>query len=218
MTTQAVDDLLRRCPSLASSAEDIKGVLEALTDTFSRGGKVLLCGNGGSASDADHIAGELMKGFLLSRRLPAAERARFSAAGAADLGEVLQGALPAVALTGPAALLTAVANDTSGTAGFAQQVYGLGRPGDALLGLSTSGNSENILSAFRVARLLGLTTILLSGKTGGRIRPWADHAICVPETSVPRVQELHLPVYHALCADLETRFFGEPDSEVVRKG
>lgn len=182
----------------------------ALVDTFSGGGKLLTCGNGGSAADSEHIVGELMKGFLHPRPLPAAEKAALTQQ-AGSLGERiasgLQGALPAISLTSQTALNTAVLNDNDPELIFAQQVYGLGRPGDGLLGISTSGNSLNVVCAVQVAKLKGLRTIALTGRSGGRLLGEVDVCIRVPAERVTEVQEYHLPVYHAICLMLEAHFF-----------
>ena len=206
-----LDRLIERYPALAECRDDLRAVRDLLAATFRTGGKLLLCGNGGSASDCEHIVGELMKGFLKRRPLPAAEAERIVAVGGADVGgeiaERLQGALPAVALTSSVALGSAVSNDVHGDMIYAQQVHGLGRPGDALLGISTSGNARNVLHACVVARARGMRTILLTGRTGGSLRAHADVAIRVPADNVVEIQEFHLPVYHALCLELEEAFF-----------
>lgn len=204
-------NLLHRYPILASCRADLEAVYGALHECFARGGKLLLCGNGGSAADAEHIASELMKGFLLPRALPVDERKRLHEIAGEDLGSVLQGALPAIALTSQIALSTAVTNDNRGDMAFAQQVYGLGRSGDVLLGISTSGNSQNVVNAFHVARLREVQTVALTGQNGGALAQIADFAIRVPATLVTEIQELHLPIYHALCVALEIAFFGEKE-------
>ncbi|MEI6432373.1 MAG: SIS domain-containing protein, partial [bacterium] len=163
-------------------------------------------------ADSDHIVGELMKGFLRPRRLPAPVQERL-ARGSQEIGPHLaaglQGALPAISLCGHHALLTAIVNDNGADYVFAQQVYGLGREGDTLLGISTSGNSRNVLYAVEVARTLGMHTIALTGRSGGAMAARMDIAIRVPADTAVAIQELHLPVYHALCSALETRFFKE---------
>lgn len=197
-------------PRLAPVLPDIARALDVLADSFRYGGKLLLCGNGGSASDCDHIVGELMKSFLRPRPLSSALRdALITEAGKEDslLADSLQGGLPAISLTGHPALALAIANDVRADIVFAQQVLALGRPGDVVLGLSTSGNARNVINAFHTARALGLRTVLLTGCSGGKLAPLADVAIRVPATTVVEIQELHLPVYHALCAALEELFF-----------
>jgi len=209
-----LDDLVRRYPPLTACADALQSALDVLTATFENRGKVLLCGNGGSASDCDHIVGELMKSFLRPRPIPAAHRDALSQAGSEGraLADALQGGFPCVALTAHTALNLAVANDVAADVVFAQQVYVSGRAGDVLWGLSTSGNSVNVVNAFRVARILGMRTIALTGLAGGKLAQMADVAVRVPATATPQVQELHLPIYHALCAALEERFFGTPDT------
>jgi D-sedoheptulose 7-phosphate isomerase len=179
-------------------------------DCYASGGKVLVCGNGGSAADADHIVGELMKGFLRKRPLPADQRASLAAADPEfgdDIAAKLQGALPAINLSAASAFTTAFGNDVSAYLAYAQAVLGYGRRGDALVGLSTSGNASNVLAAFTVARNLGLKTIGLTGSGGGKMSGRCDILIKVPAQSTPKVQELHLPVYHCLCAMVEAHFF-----------
>ncbi len=205
-----LEDLVCRYPVLAPCAGSMQAAFDLLTASFQKQGKLLLCGNGGSAADCDHIVGELMKSFLRARPILAEHRnvlCRMGAEGEA-LAQVLQGGLPCVALTGHTALNFAVSNDVTSDAVFAQQVYVLGKPGDVLWGLSTSGNSVNVVNAFRVARVLGVRTIAFTGEAGGKLAKMADVAVCAPSTSTPEVQELHLPIYHALCAALEEHFFG----------
>jgi D-sedoheptulose 7-phosphate isomerase len=178
---------------------------EMIRDCFESGGKLLLCGNGGSAADCEHIVGELMKGFLLPR--PVADQV-FDGGVPDALLSKLQGALPAVALTGHPALASALVNDTDARLIYAQQVLGLGRPGDVLLAISTSGNARNCCLAAQTAKARGLSVIALTGKGGGRLGQLADCLMDVPETETYKVQQLHLPLYHALCARLEAHFFG----------
>jgi phosphoheptose isomerase len=203
------EDLLNRYPILQVCLRDIEAAFTLLCDTFESGRKLMVCGNGGSASDAEHIVGELMKGFLLPRPLPGAARQRLHEIAGEDIGACLQGALPAVSLTGHPALSTAVANDIRADLVFAQQVYGLGQAGDALLGISTSGNSSNVVHAFHVAKLVGVSTIAMTGRSGGILATQAQVSICVPADTTPEIQELHLPIYHALCIALESLFFGK---------
>ncbi len=172
---------------------------------YVRGNKLMLCGNGGSAADAEHIVGELMKGFLLKR--PVAERV-FPGGVPDPALEKLQGALPALSLNGHPALAAALVNDTDASLIYAQQLLGLGRPGDVLLCISTSGNARNCCLAAQTARALGVEVIALTGAGGGRLAELSDCLIAVPERETYRVQQLHLPLYHALCARLEARFFG----------
>ncbi len=194
--------LTRRYPVLAGMKDEIKQVYEIIKDSYEKGGKLLVCGNGGSAADSDHIVGELMKGFYKQRKLSVEEKIRFG-----EQGEKLQGALPAIALTQHGALSTAFLNDVDPDMVFAQQVSGYGREGDALLGLSTSGNSVNVISAAKVAAAKGMKVITMTGKDGGMLRELSDVCLIVPAQVTADIQEFHLPIYHALCAMLEEYFF-----------
>jgi D-sedoheptulose 7-phosphate isomerase len=205
-----LDELIRRYPPLSACRDSIESAFRALSVSWSAGGKLLVCGNGGSAADADHIVGELMKGFLSRRPLPEDMRARLRAADAAlgpTLADSLQGALPAVNLTAGAALLSAFGNDVRPELSYAQAAWGHGRKGDVLLGISTSGNAANVRSAFVVARSVGMTTIGMTGRGGGKLAGLSDILIAVPADRTFEIQELHLPVYHCLCAMAEERFF-----------
>ena len=203
--------LIARYPALAGVRSDIAAAFELLAASFAAGGKLLIAGNGGSASDAEHIVGELMKSFALPRPMGAVFQAAAEAADP-DLGPVLadglQQGLPAIALNAHTALGTAWLNDCTPELVYAQQVAGYGRPGDVLLGISTSGNSADILYAAVAARAQGLKAVGLTGEGGGRLAPLSDVCIRVPDTQTYKVQELHLPVYHCLCMMLEERFFG----------
>ena len=203
-------ELLDRHPELTAIKEDILNAYIALRDCFAAGGKVLTAGNGGSCADAEHIAGELMKCFSKKRPLKEESRAALIAADPARgeaLSDLLAEALPVIALTGHAALSTAVMNDNDATALFAQQIWGWGKAGDILLALSTSGNAENLLLATAAAKARGMKVVLLTGKVGGALAPLSDIAIRVPAKESYLVQELHLPVYHTLCRMLEHHFF-----------
>lgn len=200
--------LLDHYPELASCQEDVMKVFGVLCECFHNGGKLLLCGNGGSAADCEHIVGELMKGFLLKRHVSEELAGDPSLGGT---GRLLQGALPAISLTGQPALSGAIQNDIDAKMVFAQQVYGYGKPGDVLLGISTSGNAENVLQAARVGRAMGLHTVALTGENGGKLAPLCENAIKVPAKETYRIQEYHLPVYHTLCAMVEAAFFGDID-------
>jgi D-sedoheptulose 7-phosphate isomerase len=207
---QMLTQVIERYPVLQECGPALERALDLFLATYEQGGKLLICGNGGSAADSEHIVGELMKGFLRPRPLPADLRHRL-AADAGDEGRMiadhLQGALPAIALTGHLALATAIANDTRADMVFAQQVYGLGKPGDTLLGISTSGNARNVAHAFHVAKACGLHTVALTGRAGGVLATLADVAVCAPADTVVAIQELHLPIYHAWCIALEAHFF-----------
>lgn len=197
-----LERLMKRYPMLAGMREEIELVFEMIKDSYEKGGKLLVCGNGGSAADSDHIVGELMKGFYKQRKLPAAEKIRFG-----EQGEKLQGALPAIALSQHSALSTAFLNDVDPDMVFAQQVYGYGVEDDVFLGLSTSGNSLNVISAAKVAAAKGMKVITMTGKDGGAMRELSDVCLIVPAQMTADIQEFHLPIYHALCAMLEDYFF-----------
>ncbi len=207
---EQLDVLIERYPVLAGIRGQVLAAYEIMRECYEGGGKLLVAGNGGSSSDSEHIVGELMKGFI--KRRPVTEEFA-KALEAADpergpeLAAKLQGGLPAIALTGHAALSTAYLNDVDGDLIFAQQLYGYGKPGDVFLGISTSGNSRNVVYAMAVAKAKGLKTIALTGRDGGIMGRTADVAVIVPETETYRIQELHLPVYHALCLMLEEHFF-----------
>ena len=195
-----------RCPAARRS----RRLQRKLIAVFRAGGKLLLCGNGGSCADCDHIAGELVKGFLKKRPLPAPLQDKIGRAlpeGGTALAQALQGGLPAISLAAHPALFTAFANDVSAEYAFAQQVIAYGRPGDLLIGISTSGNARNVACAVATAKAVGLATIGLTGAKGGKLRELVDIAICVPANETMRIQELHLPVYHALCAQVEEALF-----------
>ena len=209
-TKGAIDTLISRYPALEVCRDSVTAAAEAIVHTYKTGGKVITCGNGGSAADAEHIVGELMKGFLKKRPVPqefAAKLAEISPAHAEYLTKNLQQPLAAVSLVAGVALPTAFANDQAGDLVFAQQVYGIGRTGDVLLAISTSGNSANVIYAVELAKALGITTVALTGKSGGRLKAIADITIAVPDDETYRIQELHLPVYHALCIAAEAEFF-----------
>lgn len=198
-------------PDLAVILPEVEAAYQLLVTSFSTQGKLLTCGNGGSASDADHIVGELVKGFLLKRSVPESYRTKIEGDYATEgryLADNLQGGLPAIALTAHTALATAFSNDVAPDLVFAQQVYAYGRPNDVLMGLSTSGLSGNVLHAFRVARSLGVRTIGLTGRSGGLMAPLCDVLVRVPYDETPRIQERHLPIYHSLCTAIEAHFFG----------
>ena len=203
--------LMRRRPELEGCGKAILDVYHALAGCFESGGKLMMVGNGGSCADCEHIAGELMKGFYLPRPLPEETAARIREEtedllpGASGL---LQQGLPAIALTGHPALTTAVQNDNHPLLAPAQQIVALAGPKDAVLGISTGGNAKNVLLAIRTAKALGLVTIGLTGENGGMLKKICDLAVAVPGNTSADVQELHLPVYHALCAMLEEHFFG----------
>ena len=209
-TTEAIfDDLFARYPALGVCRDQVESAYEILLQTYRGGGKVLCCGNGGSASDSEHIVGELLKKFKKHRDIPADLKAKLLAAGpeGAQLAEKLEGALCAVSLLSMSGILTAFANDVGWDEAYAQQVLGLAKPGDTLIVISTSGNSRNCVLAAVLARALGVKTVGLTGEKGGRFRDVCDVAVCVPACETFKIQEYHLPVYHALCAMLEDELF-----------
>ena len=200
--------LFDRYPTLRACERDLRAAFDLLATAYRNGNKLLVCGNGGSAADSEHIVGELMKGFLKRRPISEADAAKLEAvAGGKEIAGRLQGTLAAISLPSQTSLLTAVANDGDYDLTFAQQVYGLGRAGDVLLAISTSGNSANVNNAAIVAKAFGLKSIALTGKSGGALAPLVDLAIKVPSDNVAEIQELHLPVYHWLSTELEAAFF-----------
>lgn len=207
-----IDTLLTRYPALSECRDDIIKAYEIVEEAYASDHKLLIAGNGGSAADSEHIAGELMKRFKTPRPCPPdfAERLiSIDPERGENLSKNLERGLMAIPLVAHEALTTAYINDVDGLGVFAQQLYGFGRPGDVFLGISTSGNSKNVMSATVVARALGIKVIGLTGATGGELASVADVSIRVPETETYMIQELHLPVYHCLCLMLEDRFFGE---------
>ena len=197
------DELYGRYPQLNGCESEIAKAFDLLLTCYKNGGKVLTCGNGGSAADAEHIVGELLKKFRKHRDIDSGIAAKLPP----ELVAKLEGALPAVSLVSMSGILTAFANDVAWETAFAQQVYGLGNPGDVLIALSTSGNSVNCVNAVLVAKAKGLKVISMTGEGGGKLAALADAAIRVPESETYKVQELHLPIYHAICAELENQLF-----------
>ena len=204
-----VDNLIARYPNLIPVKDDIIGAYDILETTYSNGGKVLCCGNGGSCADADHIVGELMKSFKFKRKISDNMKTSLSAYGymGDKLSLSLEGALPAISLNSHNALSSAYINDVDSSTVYAQLLYGFGKAGDTLITLTTSGNSPNCLYAAVTAKAMNINVIALTGQGGGNIADIADITIKVPEQETYLVQELHLPIYHCLCAMLEERFF-----------
>ena len=205
-----LEQMIRKYPEMDICLPDIRLAVDLLHHTYTNGGKVLVCGNGGSASDSEHIVGELMKGFMLRRPVNESVRARLNEAFPGQgnyLADHLQGALPAISLVSQSALASAFINDVEPDMVFAQQVFGYAKEGDAVIGLSTSGNSKNVLHALQVAKAMGARTIGLTGCSGGLMKEVCDTIIRVPYDSTPDIQERHLPVYHAICMILEEAFF-----------
>lgn len=195
-----MDNIFERYPQLKCCENDIEKGLNLIVETYKNNGKVLVCGNGGSASDCEHIVGELMKGFLNKRKI---DDKRLSQ----DLKENLQGALSAISLCSQTSLMTAFNNDLNPDYVFAQQVYGYAQENDLLIAVSTSGNSKNVLKAVEVANCIGVKTLALTGGNGGKIKEIATVAIRVPSDETYKIQEYHLPIYHYLCGMVEKEFF-----------
>ena len=208
-TRRILTDMLERYPALEANEAEILSVYEMMERCFANGHRLYLCGNGGSAADCEHIAGELLKSFKKSRPLSADLMEGLKKQG--DRGQVLienlQGGLPTVSLCGHTAFSTAFQNDCDPMFVFAQQVGAWGQEGDVLLTLSTSGNSKNCIYAATVAKAKKMSVVALLGGSGGELKVFADASVVVPEKETYKVQELHLPVYHCLCAMLEEEFF-----------
>lgn len=209
---ERIDELIKRYPVLLTVRDDINAFYKTLKECYDNGGKLLIAGNGGSCADAEHIVGELMKGFCKRRAVSDEFREKLIEADRENGEEIagkLQGGLPAMALSNHQALNTAFANDVDADFYYAQQVYGYGKKGDVFLGISTSGNAKNIMYAAAVAKAKGMKVLGLTGKTGGRLAKAADVSIIVPEEETYKIQELHLPIYHAICLMLEDTYFEE---------
>ena len=206
-----IEDLMDRYPSLLPCRNDILSAFSVLEKCYENDHKLLIAGNGGSAADAEHIAGELMKRFMSPRPVSSEFRKKLVSVDEErgnELAKNLEQSLMAIPLVAHEALTTAYINDVDALGVFAQQLYGFGRPGDVFLGISTSGNSRNILNATVVARALDISVIGLTGADGGELKQVSTVCIRVPEDETFKIQELHVPVYHALCGMLEERFFG----------
>lgn len=208
-TKKIYDELFERYPILGCIKDNVLNAFELIKSTYIQGGTLYCGGNGGSSSDSEHIVGELLKSFKKHRAVDdktTANLLTFGEDGAYVLSK-LEGSLPAVSLISQTGILTAFANDKSWDTAIAQQLYGLGKQGDCLVVLSTSGNSKNCLYAVMVAKAKGIKTIAFTGNSGGQLKALCDECICVPEMETYKVQELHLPIYHTLCAMLEEEFF-----------
>ena len=205
-----IQHLIDRYPCLESARSEIQKACDMLIASFAKGGKLLIAGNGGSSADAEHIVGELMKSFVKKRKLPDDFIKEIRNSGDEISGYLisrLQPGLPAISLSGHASLNTASINDIDGDIAFSQQVYAFAKHGDVFLGITTSGNSRNVLYAAATAKAKGINVIALTGGNGGRIKEIADVSIIVPENETYKIQELHLPVYHCLCLVIEEYFF-----------
>lgn len=211
-----LDLLMDRYPVLSPIKAQIRDSFEIIRLCYENGGKLIIGGNGGSCADAEHIVGELMKGFKLPRPLDAQMQEalkQFSPELGAELAAHLQGGLSAIALSSHPALNTAFLNDVNGEMMYAQQLNALGKPGDVFLGISTSGNAKNVQYAAITAKAKGMKVVALTGKDGGALDALADVNMIMPSRETYQIQELHLPVYHCLCLMLEEYFFGIPEDE-----
>ena len=206
---ECLETFFGRYPDMLACEAEVRRARSILTETFKGGGKLLVCGNGGSAADSEHTVGELMKSFRFKRPVDGAFARAYREVNGLDAPAWLEGALPAISLVSQTALSTAFGNDEAAVGVFAQQVYGYGEPGDALLAVSTSGNSANVVEAARVARAKGVRVISLTGSRESELPGLSDVCVRVPRDEVFQVQELHLPVYHVLCAAAEADMFGE---------
>lgn len=208
-----MEELFARYPALHICKNEIEQALQTMEQTYRCGGKILLCGNGGSHADCDHIVGELMKSFILPRRTPQKDVEKleqlYGSEAAQQFASCLQRAVPAISLPSQGAVLSAYGNDVSPQMAYAQLVYGYGRPGDLLLCLSTSGNSENIVNAARIAKAFGLSALAFTGQNACALDSICDIVIKAPAEETYRVQEYHLPIYHYLCMELEKRLFSD---------
>lgn len=205
---EVLDTLFENYPELRACEGEVRAAASTVLGSFRAGGKLLVCGNGGSAADSEHAVGELMKSFRFKRRIDPAFAEAYREANGSDAPSWLEGALPAISLVSQTALSTAFGNDEAAVGVFAQQVYGYGEPGDVLLAISTSGNSANVVEAAKVARAKGVRVVSLTGSGESALTALSDTCVRVPRDEVFRVQELHLPVYHALCAAVEAELFG----------
>lgn len=209
-----LEDLVVRNPELGAAKKDISKAFELLKNSYENKGKLLICGNGGSAADSDHIVGELMKRFSIPRAISEELKTKLES----NFGEQgkymaskLEGSLPAISLNGHNALSSAFANDVDAQLIYAQQVVGYGNKEDVLLGISTSGNAKNVVAAMIVAKAKGMKVLGLVGRDGGEFNKYCDVLINVGGDCTPQIQELHLPVYHVLCQTLEYHFFGKSE-------
>lgn len=209
-TLREVDTLIERYPVLSHLRIPLVECIECLKCCFENDGKMLVCGNGGSAADSLHIVGELMKDFASARPLPSQLNTTLHSQFPDEADyyiKSLQGALPVISLVNEVSLTTAYSNDRASNLVFAQQVIGYGKPGDVLFAISTSGNSANVLHAARIAKAMGVKVVSLTGETGGKLKELSDILINVPSRVTYQIQELHLPVYHAICLALEEELF-----------
>lgn len=205
-----IDIVIERYPCLECLRDQLLQSVEQMKDAYFHGGKILTCGNGGSAADSLHIVGELMKSFVAKRSIPDELSKKISEKFPEDAPlylENLQGAIPSISLVNEVSLMTAFGNDKSSELVFAQQVLGYGKRGDVLIAISTSGNSANVLHAAKIAKCMGIHVISLTGESGGKLKELSDILLAVPSNITYQIQELHLPIYHALCLAIEAEVF-----------
>ena len=205
-----MENLIKRYPQLEVCRESLKKALDAMIETYKNGGKILLCGNGGSCADCDHIVGELMKGFLSMRKIDENMAEKIGEMFPEDkeyFEKTLQGSLPAISLPNQSALLSAFANDVDADMVYAQLVFGYGKPEDLLIAMSTSGNSKNVVNAAKLAKVKGMKVLAFTGERESKLSDICDITIKAPECETYKIQELHLPIYHYLCAEVEKQKF-----------
>lgn len=211
-TIKIIDRLFKRFPEISDYEDEIRNAVKMIVKCYKNKGKLLICGNGGSASDSLHIVGELMKSFVLPRKLENKyiEKIQNLFPENADYFiENLQGTLPAISLVNETALMTAYSNDNSADLCFAQQVLGYGNSNDILIAISTSGNSENVIYASQIAKVKDMKVISLTGRNGGKLKKLSDININVSSAQTFIIQEYHLPIYHTLCLAVENEIFGD---------
>ncbi len=211
-TGSLLQDLMARRSELEPQTENIKKMLDMMIDTYNNGGKILVCGNGGSNSDAEHIVAELMKSFMLKRKLPNDLRQKMADMFGYDgefLAENLQGSLPAINLNAHGSLISAYSNDVVSITGYAQQVYGYAKPEDLLICISTSGMARNVRYAAKLAKVMGIRVASLTGQSGGKLKYVSNCTIFAPSEDTHIIQEYHLSIFHFLCAAVESEFFAE---------
>ncbi len=207
-----IEKLYKRYPNLISCKKDIGSAIEIIKACYKKGNKIITCGNGGSAADAEHIVGELLKGFCKKRKISSEFRKKVGTIYPREAKEIcdnLQGSLPAISLTSHISFTTAFNNDKNPNFTFAQQLLGLGKQRDVLIALSASGKAKNVVNACKLAKVLGIKTIALTGKSGGELKKICDVTICAPEEETRLIQEYHVPIYHAICYAVEDMFFEE---------
>lgn len=209
---EIIEELFTEIPALEICREDVEKAFSIIKQCYLDKGKIMVCGNGGSAADSEHIVGELMKGFIIKREIPDGDKEMIRIAFPEDadyLAENLQGSLPAISLVSQVSIMSAVINDIEADMAYAQQVYGYARKGDVLIGISTSGNAANVVNAVKIAKVFGVRTIGMTGMDGGKLKGLCDVTIKVPSQVTYKIQEYHLPVYHAICAAVEAEFFSK---------